>query len=196
MTLPDKLTFFRILLTPVIFFTWYAGFYLNWIPRAASVSIWLFFIISEITDAMDGHIARKRGLVSDHGKLLDPFSDTFLRLTYFLCFTASGLMPVWAMAIILWRELSIAFMRMILLKEGIVLAANYYGKIKAILYTISGIGGLICLTLQVWQPNSSWLFRAEHLTRWLFIASAVAALLSLCTYLHSFIKAGAQKIFK
>ena len=79
-----------------------------------------------------------RNLVSDIGKILDPFSDVLSRVTYFICFTAAGLMPLWAMIVIVWREFCIMFIRMVMAKEGTALAARNGGKAKAVFYFSRG----------------------------------------------------------
>lgn len=92
------------------------------------------YAIMEITDALDGAIARKRGLVTDLGKVFDPFSDCFMHLSFFACFVYFGKMSFIAFLIILWRELLINFVRMLLSGQKVVLAANIFGKFKTVFY--------------------------------------------------------------
>lgn len=195
MTLPDKLTFSRLLSAPLVFIIWYLAFYHGIQPKIGTFMIWFLFLTSEISDVLDGSIARRQGIVSDLGKLMDPFCDVFLRITYFTCFLASGLMPVWTLAIIIWREMGINFIRMLLIRQGIALAANFFGKIKSTLYFISGVGGLFCLTLRAWGPDIEWRPMAERIAEMVFIGAALAALLSFLVYLRSYFRSGAHKIF-
>ena len=195
MTLPNKLTVARLWMTPVFFFAWYVFYRLGLSPRAGSIILWLLFSASEITDLLDGHIARSRNLVSDVGKVIDPFADVFLRVTYFVFFLSEGLMPVWALVIILWRELGILIIRMLLIREGEALAASRGGKSKALLYFVSGVVGLFVLTLRAWRPDFDWIGTAERVSSVLFIAAAAAALLSFADYWRHFSKSGTYRKF-
>lgn len=195
MTVPNKITITRLFLTPVIFFTWYSAFELALYPQLGIVLLWILFCLSELTDFLDGNIARNKNLVSDIGKLMDPFSDVFLRITYFVCFVGSGLMPVWTLAVIIWRELSIMFIRMLLFREGKTLAANMGGKLKAVLYFLSGSGGLFGLTLRAWYPKITWLSIAEKIIALAFILSALASLISFVSYLRLYFHSETHKKF-
>ncbi len=196
MTLPNKLTIGRILLSPVFFFL-----YLFTVKGAGQgiflpglVLLWIIQLVSEISDVLDGYIARSRSLVSDMGKILDPFSDVISRITYFVCYCFTGLMPLWALMIILWREFSIMFIRMVMAQEGTALAARWGGKTKAVFYFISGIFALIVLTVQAlgFQTYLPLLFR---ISRILFMLAALSSLLSFAEYLLLFLKTDSMKRF-
>ena len=195
MTLPNKLTLSRLFSAPLVFLAWYLSVHLGFFPRFGTVLLWVLFILSEITDILDGHFARKRGQVSDVGKLMDPFSDVFLRVTYFACFIGAGLMPIWTLVIILWRELAIMFIRMLLAREGVVLAANKGGKLKSFLYFVSGFGGLFALTLRAWVPDLEWLLKAEYIIAFLFVVAAMASLISFADYFRLYLKTDTHKKF-
>ena len=80
MTLANRFTFSRIILSPVFFVIYL-------LPNKAIWTIpvlWLIFIFSEITDCLDGMAARKRKEITDFGKFFDPFADTLMHITYFL----------------------------------------------------------------------------------------------------------------
>lgn len=190
MTLPNKLTMSRLVSSPLIFFTWYLTIYYGIKPEAGIIIIWALFIISEVTDLLDGYIARKLGQVSDLGRLMDPFFDVFLRLTCFICFVTSNLMPVWTLAVIIWRELGIIFIRMLLIREKIALGANSLGKLKSTLYFFCSFTGFLSLSMKVWNPDSEWLALLTTGLSWMFIAAAMTALLSLFTYFKSWVKTG------
>ncbi len=192
MTLPNKLTLSRLVSSPMIFFTWYLTIYHGIKPEAGIIIIWSLFIVSEITDLLDGYLARKLGQVSDLGRIMDPFFDVFLRLTCFICFVTSNLMPVWTLAVIIWRELGIIFIRILLIREKIALGANFLGKLKSTLYFFCSFTGFLCLSMRVWNPDSEWLALLTTGLSWMFIAAAMAALLSLLIYLRSLLKAGVR----
>ena len=178
MTLANKLTLSRIFTAPLFFLAWFIPIHLEHGPRFGTVALWVLFLLSEITDVQDGRLARRLGQVSDTGKLLDPFSDVFLRITYFVCFVGADLMPIWILLIILWRELAITFIRMHLLREGVALAAGKFGKLKAVFYALSGFWGLCVLSIRAWLRHAGWLAHAERVSALLFTIAALVSLLS------------------
>lgn len=142
MNLPNKITISRICLIPLVIFFFMADF----IPYGKLVAA-LIFGIAAITDNIDGRIARKRGLVTDLGKFLDPIADKILVMSGLLLIVAwpvtgdgfvsalPAVTPVWlgilCTIIILGRELIISAFRQIAATKKLVLAADKSGKIKA-----------------------------------------------------------------
>lgn len=94
-------------------------------------------LVLEITDLLDGRIARSYGQVSDFGKLFDPFSDALSRFTLFLGLYAIGAAQLWMILLIFWRDSSISFFRSVAAVRNVVVAARTSGKIKAI---VQGVG--------------------------------------------------------
>ncbi len=138
MNLPNKITLTRIFLIPVFAVI----FYLEVIPQNYFIAC-LIFIVAACTDFLDGHIARKQGLVTNLGKFLDPIADKVLVSTAFiLLLTRPEAIEVlwtgeWVMiyagicvAIILARELIVSGFRMVAASAGLVLAADKIGKVK------------------------------------------------------------------
>ena len=97
MNLANKLTFLRVILAPCFFIIYTLPMYFPSFFSRGSVwtipVLWLIFIISEITDMLDGMAARKLKKISDFGKLFDPFADTLTQITCFLCFVLDGILP-------------------------------------------------------------------------------------------------------
>lgn len=171
MTLPNALSIGRLVLSPVFFLFFFLP---RWsiFPQLASVVIlWLLFGLIEITDLLDGSIARRLGQTSDTGKLLDPFADSLSRLTYFFCFTIAGLMPVWIFIVLLYRDLTVGFIRLIMSRKGISMGARLSGKLKAWVYAVSGVAGLLTMTI-------SEIPRLEGITESINIAKFVVFLLA------------------
>jgi CDP-diacylglycerol---glycerol-3-phosphate 3-phosphatidyltransferase len=184
MTLPNLITFSRILLSPVFFCVFYIP---RWFGNESIVPLlvlWLLFGIIELTDLIDGKVARKLDQTSDTGKLLDPFADSLSRLTYFLCFAIAGIMEVWIFLILLYRDLSVSFVRLLMAKKGIVMSARMSGKIKAWVYAVSGIVGLGMLTLHNLSISGRALEVSETITYVFFALSAAVALWTLGDYLR------------
>lgn len=138
MNLPNRITLTRICLIPVFA----AVFYIEAIPYNFLISA-VLFLLAASTDFLDGYIARKRGLVTNLGKFLDPIADKvlistamILLLTRPLCFQAVGGCGIIAagcmVALILARELIVSGFRMIAAGQNVVLAADNLGKLKTV----------------------------------------------------------------
>ena len=182
MNLPNKLTVFRILITPLfllIFFLpdWVRGWTLSF-----TLILWLLYVLIELSDVLDGHIARRRGLVTDLGKVLDPFADVLSRITYFICFSAAGVMPVLILAVLLYREFSITFLRMVMIRKGVAMAASIWGKLKAVTYALAGIVGLISVSVSRLEILSQYHEMIHTAALTIFILAAVASVASFITY--------------
>lgn len=144
---------------------------------------WVLFVLMELSDLFDGMAARAANQVSDLGKVFDPFADVVSRLTYFLCFTRSGFMPVFVFAIILYRELGILFIRMLAVKHGFVMGARAGGKLKAWFYAFSGISGLLYMSILRTGYFAEFTGEVLAASKVFFILAAVAALVSLADYI-------------
>lgn len=135
MNLPNKLSFLRIFLVPVMMFFYMASF----IPFGKVVAV-VLFIVAALTDLFDGKIARKRGEVTDLGKLLDPLADKMLYTCAFFLIIADGtVLAPWgiiALSILFVRDSLINGVRQIAATKGVVLAAANSGKLKALLTDI------------------------------------------------------------
>jgi CDP-diacylglycerol--glycerol-3-phosphate 3-phosphatidyltransferase len=83
--------------------------------------------------------------VSSSGKILDPFSDVVTHLTYFFCFTEAKIIPGWMFMLFVFRELGIILIRMVLISEGIALAASAGGKIKSLTFAFGSAVALLAL---------------------------------------------------
>jgi CDP-diacylglycerol--glycerol-3-phosphate 3-phosphatidyltransferase len=129
-------------------------------------------------------VARKYNQVSDLGKLMDPFADVIFRVTYFVCFAAVRWIPWWAVMIILWREYTIMFIRMLLIKEGTALAARFWGKFKAFFYFLTGLTGMVLLILP--RAGAEAVQWGRALVEIFTILSAFFALISLFNYIYLF----------
>lgn len=191
MNIPNKLTVSRLIMAPLFFIAFHLG---TWfgpdLQNLASILTLIIWALTEVTDVMDGHIARSRNLVTDLGKVMDPFADTFSRLTYFVCLSGAGIMPLWTFIIIMWREFSILFVRMLMMGKGKPVAANIWGKSKAILYAISGAMGILYIAIGNWTGEAPWLDTAQLVLTIVFILAALAAVMSFLTYVKAIIRDG------
>lgn len=134
MTLSNRVTLARLCMSPLCFCViWFdqthSDISWRWIINVTLIVIATF---SEISDALDGKLARDRGQVTDFGKLFDPFADYVYRFTFFFCFWWMQLAPAWMIVLLFYREASISFLRLVVRGENIVLSARKSGKIKAV----------------------------------------------------------------
>jgi len=141
MNLPNRLTLLRIILIPVVaalLLLAPEGGWLYWLLGG------LAFGAAAITDAFDGAIARKRGLVTDFGKLMDPVADKLLVTAALVCMVSSGLCSAWVLIIVLAREFLITSIRMVSVTKGIVIPANAWGKAKTIIQITAIVTVIVC----------------------------------------------------
>jgi CDP-diacylglycerol--glycerol-3-phosphate 3-phosphatidyltransferase len=195
MTLADKLTFSRMIMAPLFFVVYLLPhFFPDW-PYAAGIwtlpVLWILFIVSEISDLLDGKIARARNEVSDFGKLFDPFSDVLVRITYFLCFVIDGIFPVYILPlflIVLYREFSIQFVRTLMMKKGIAMGAKMSGKVKAVTYMASGAVALLAVTIFRLGITGNLFTILKYISIIIFTVGAVMAVTSFLEYLSFYRK--------
>lgn len=144
----NKFTLARVCFAPVFFFIYFIPVWAqneNLAKISACIMIPLL-ALAQFTDYFDGHYARKNGEVSDFGKLFDPFADVMLNLTLFACaqhsFSAvlnpAGYMPAVCFVLILYREFTMNFLRMVAVSRGTAIAARKGGKLKTVFYIASG----------------------------------------------------------
>ncbi len=124
MNLANKLTLLRVLMIPAFLGVLYWGG-----PNSEYIALGIF-VAASLTDFLDGYIARSRGLVTAFGKFMDPLADKVLVTTAMLWFVQTGVMPAWAVAIVIFREFAISGIRLIAAERGRVIAAAWSGKIK------------------------------------------------------------------
>ena len=147
--LPNYLSAVRIVLSPIFLIVFMLPVWTDGSFACGSVVLcWILMFLMDISDILDGYTARKFGIVSDFGKMFDPYTDLFARLTYFLCFVGIGRMPLWMFAIIVYREISVTFMRMIMMKHGFAMGARMGGKIKEWVYAFAAISSLLAVSFE------------------------------------------------
>jgi CDP-diacylglycerol---glycerol-3-phosphate 3-phosphatidyltransferase len=121
---PNQLTLFRIAAVPIIII-------LMLFPnRICTFIAALLFSAAAITDYLDGFWARKRGMVTTLGKIMDPVADKLLVSSAFIMLTSLGWVPAWMTCIIIGRELAVTGLRNIIAERGEDLSASNLGKYK------------------------------------------------------------------
>lgn len=201
LTPPNLITFGRILACPAVF----ALIFLPSVP--ARLFSFVLFLAAALSDLWDGYLARKHGLVTDLGKLLDPLADKLLLAAtvipiYILSHGAGeigplpwwGPLPLWVVLLIFGRELAITAFRMYAARKGVVISAGRSGKWKALSQNLFIGGALLWYPLLMlaisrgWQGGFWAFWRGLHGT-WILVTLIVAILLtvySMADYLWSY----------
>lgn len=94
------------------------------------VVAYIIMSLSEVSDIIDGYVARRDKLVTDLGKILDPLSDSISRFFYFFALAYHGLFPIWFMVFFFFRDIIVAYIRIFASFSGTVMGARFSGKIK------------------------------------------------------------------
>ena len=165
--LPNQLTIARICMIPLFVVL------LLWMKKpAGNILAMIIFIVASLTDAFDGHIARKYNYITTFGKFMDPLADKLLVCSAMICLVDLGRLESWIVIIIIAREFIISGFRLIAVEKGVVIAANYWGKFKT-------VSQMLMVILMV--GNFGGVFNmAAQILKWIALALTV---ISLVTYL-------------
>ena len=169
MNLPNKLTVVRMAIVPFFVATLLmsgSNESLKWIAL-------ILFVIASLTDFADGYIARKYNLVTNFGKFMDPLADKILTISGMICLIELGRIPSWIVIIIVAREFIISGFRLIAAENGVVIAANYWGKFKTTFQMI-----MIILMIM----NIPQLQILTNIVMWIALALTI---ISLVTYINA-----------
>ncbi|MBE6643829.1 MAG: CDP-diacylglycerol--glycerol-3-phosphate 3-phosphatidyltransferase [Ruminococcaceae bacterium] len=186
MNIPNTLSLIRVFLVPI---------FVAALLFMRNIEIWGFvvpaivYIITGLTDMLDGKIARKYNLVTDFGKFIDPLADKFMVLSSMIAIlvwmillgnVTLAMVFVWVVLIILLRELGVTSLRLVVAgKSGIVVAASMLGKIK----TVSQMVGTVVIIVEPIIP----FFSDNHILSYAFMAiMAFTTLFSGIDYLKAY----------
>jgi len=156
LNIANKITMFRIFLTAVfiLFLIWWEKI---WWTKLISL---LIFSLAALSDFLDGLIAKRRNMITDFGKLMDPIADKILVLAAFAAFLQLQIINVWMFMVIISREILITSLRLFALNKGKVLSASKAGKHKTASQMVVIFFILVFVVFQevmkrffVWNPN-------------------------------------------
>ena len=159
MNLPNKLTLTRIILVPVfmifVSLTSLDGIVDGNFNATFYLLAGIVFAAASFTDYLDGHLARKWHMVTDFGKFADPLADKLLTTVAFIYMMRDGVCSPVVLCIILAREFAVSGLRMVAAgaKDGKVIAANMWGKVKTVLQMLSIIFYFFGMAI---AANVSW----------------------------------------
>lgn len=175
MNLPNKLTLLRVLLVPFFLLFMYID-----MPYSYTIAL-VIFAAASVTDALDGHIARKNHLITNFGKFLDPLADKVLVIAALAVFAAMpevnmGAVPL---IIIVSREFMVSGLRLIAADSGVVVAAGIWGKLKTAFTMVTIVAILVWLAvvndfgLEISSAASKAADIAEAVLIWISVALTV-----------------------
>ena len=145
MNLPNLLSLFRIILTPL---------FIIFLFSDDKLLALIIFAVAAITDAYDGHLARKYNQITSQGKFLDPLADKILVLSAFFSFAFIGIIDFWMVGIITFRDMFITGLRWIISNKGFEFVTSKLSKYKTAFQLIIIILTLIFLTLESFNMES------------------------------------------
>lgn len=142
MNLPNKITVFRVCMIPIFL----VFMLVDGIPGGRYIAAGVF-IVAALSDFLDGYIARKRNLVTNFGKFMDPLADKLLVSSALICFVELRQLAAWIAIIIIARDFIINGFRLIASDNGVVIAAGWWGKLKTNVQMIMSV--LLIINLNV-----------------------------------------------
>lgn len=150
MNVPNTLTVLRVIMIP--FFVLFMLGDITSVDKYIALGI---FIAASLTDTLDGYLARKNNQVTNFGKFMDPLADKLLVCAAMICLMDLDRLPSWIVIIIISREFIISGFRLIAAENGVVIAANYWGKFKTasqmvmIILLLADLGGVFDTLAQI-----------------------------------------------
>lgn len=168
MNTPNKLTIARMLIVPFLVIFLLTG----WGGEANRYISLTLFVVASVTDWFDGYLARKNNLVTNFGKFMDPLADKLLVCSAMICMIDLKRLSAWFVIIIIAREFIISGFRLIAAENGIVIAANYWGKFKT-------ASQMIMIILLILHFDGIFVI-LEQIFIWLSLALTI---ISLITYI-------------
>ncbi|HUZ77240.1 MAG TPA: CDP-diacylglycerol--glycerol-3-phosphate 3-phosphatidyltransferase [Chloroflexota bacterium] len=173
MSLANGLSLFRLAISPLLLLFFVEN---TWVR----VAVLVLFIFGEVSDFLDGLVARRQNLVSDFGKLIDPMADVIFHLTLFLIFLSLGFVPGWMVIVLVWREVAVSSLRLMASTDRrLVIAAARPGKIKA---NIQALVTLLIIISTLVAPLSV----TQTIGWWGTLAAVIASLYSGAFYFFGY----------
>jgi len=153
MAIPNILTVMRIFLTPIFIICLFSDFF------GAQLWALVIFIVASITDAYDGYLARKNNMVTNTGRFLDPLADKILVSSAFISFSIMGLIDIWMVALIIFRDLFVMGLRFLMSRRGFIMITSKIAKSK----TGVQVGIIIFTLLFITLKGFNWVLLEDYL---------------------------------
>lgn len=128
--IPNILTTIRLCLVPL-----FAHFMLTSSETNTNMVVaFIIFLLSGLTDIVDGYIARKYNMITDFGKIYDPFVDKLMQITAIVCLVIKELIPIWLLVLVIIKEVTMIIVGGVLYRKKIVVSSNWYGKLSTVVF--------------------------------------------------------------
>ena len=194
MKLSNALSASRIILAPLFLVIFFIPKWFGFGEKITVIVLIPLFVIIQITDYLDGKVARTTNTVTDFGKHFDPFCDALANLTIMFCFMFEGFFSRILYMVILYREFGITFLRMLAAQHSFSIPAKMGGKVKTVFY-ISATG--FSLFIKLLQTFSLAGDKILHLLRFInlgiYIIAILLSVVTFCDYLNEYRKRIAKK---
>lgn len=184
MSIANYLTLLRLIISPIFLFVYLKHDSFGISSLSLPYVLLFLWLLSELSDAFDGYLARKYNQVTDLGKILDPMADSISRITVFLSFTEAPVkLPIYLVFIFLYRDSVVSTLRTICALKGFALAARLSGKIKAIIQAVAAFIILVLLTFHAEGHLSTE--DLQQYSMWIVLVAGIYALFSGVDYIHA-----------
>lgn len=171
MNLPNTLTLLRVVMIPLFVAAFLSGGISDWITL-------VLFMLASVTDALDGYIARKKNIVTDFGKLMDPLADKIMVMAAFVCFTYAELLHPAVTILVMAREFIVTGIRTLATSKGKVIAADIWGKLKTVFQDAVII--LILVKCAAGMGDASFLGVVIYLCVWIMTVLTIVSGINYC----------------
>jgi CDP-diacylglycerol--glycerol-3-phosphate 3-phosphatidyltransferase len=183
--LPNLITLLRIGLIPFVLI-WID----NYSPGSSALAC-VFFMVAAASDALDGYLARRLGLVTVVGMFLDPLADKLIVLSTLVALVAEDRVPVWLVVVLMARELAVTGLRAIASQQGLIIAAGRGGKMKTA-FQLVGIGFLL-IHFRYPILFFDYVLNFQAVGLYLLYLSLIMSVLSALDYIRFFVEAAARQ---
>lgn len=175
---PNILTIIRFLLIPFIIYFLAINQYIVGV---------ILFIISGITDVVDGAIARKFNFITDFGKLMDPLADKLTQISVLATLMIKELIPVWILAIVIAKEAVMIAGASFLYGRDVVVSSKWFGKLATVLFFIA----IVCSCfISYWNMSIDVNNSLPDFAQYIYYLALVSSIFSLVMYFLTFSKKG------
>ncbi|MDD5674381.1 MAG: CDP-alcohol phosphatidyltransferase family protein [Chitinivibrionales bacterium] len=188
MNFASLITASRVVLAPFFAYMFLYG------QRSGSSAGWLWaavavLIVMQVSDALDGHVARMRNEVTDFGKLFDPLADSLCNQIIFVALLAARIIPVWMLLIVIYREAALIIIRFLGLQNNIVVAARSSGKLKTVLQGVGIFCVMAVMLAARYNPHLVPMRAGSmHTGFWIMLAPVAVSVISMFDYVVKFRK--------
>ena len=184
--IPNILTLFRIVLIPFIVIS---------IINDEYIIALVFFIISGLTDVLDGFIARRFNCITDFGKLIDPLADKTTQISILAALTFKGIIPLWMLLVVFVKEFAMIAGASFLYGKELVVSSKWFGKLATVLFYLAIVCSFFITywnTSLVGHPEYSCPMLPQFDT-YLYYLALAATVFSLIMYFKTFYQQGYLK---